>query len=390
MRSIGFAASAFAVAHALRAQPETHRPHDQLEHLTIAQRNAQNAKLASYAHRPLAFLFRFIRRHPLAHAIVLCSVFAAVGCALASQYAIKHLIDVLGEGRHHPGPLWGAFAILVGLIAADNLLWRVGGWVAAHTFVAVTGDLRRDLFQYLSGHSPTYYSEKQPGMLASRITATSNAVYTAENTTAWNVLPPCIAVLGAIVMITAVNPLMAGGLMLCSAILSVVLYRLAGRGSARHHHFATKAASVDGELVDVISNMGARARLRHDDSRAAAFRRDRQSGNGRAPAEPAVSGKAAPAACGDHRAAVGGLAGLGAVAVGSRPCDLRRHRAGQLTRLHDSARHTRSGRGAGRCHAARRAARGSRSHPAGAARHAGSRWRHRARAARRPGRFRRA
>jgi ATP-binding cassette subfamily B protein len=227
-----------------------------LEHLTVAQRNAHNAKLSSYAHRPLAFLSLYIRRHPLAHATVLASVFAAVGCALASQYAIKHLIDVLSAGRHHPGPLWSAFAILVGLIAADNLLWRVGGWVAAHAFVTVTGDLRRDLFQYLSGHSPTYYSEKQPGMLASRITATSNAVYTAENTMAWNVLPPCIAVLGAIVMITVVNPVMAGGLMLSSAILAIVLFKLAGRGSSRHHHFAAKAASVDGELVDVISNMG--------------------------------------------------------------------------------------------------------------------------------------
>jgi ATP-binding cassette, subfamily B, bacterial len=226
-----------------------------LEHLTIAQRNAHNAKLASYAERPLAFLFRFIRRHPLAHAVVLCSVFAAVGCALASQYAIKHLIDVLSQGRHHPGPLWGAFAILVGLIAADNLLWRVGGWFAAHTFVTVTGDLRPDLFQYLSGHSPTYYAEKQPGTLASRITATSNAVYTAENTTAWNVLPPCIAVLGAIVMIITVNPLMAGALLTCSAILAIVLYKLAGRGSARHQNFASKAAAVDGELVDVIGNM---------------------------------------------------------------------------------------------------------------------------------------
>jgi ATP-binding cassette, subfamily B, bacterial len=226
-----------------------------LEHLTIAQRNAHNAKLASYAERPLAFLFRFIRRHPLAHAVVLASVFAAVGCALASQYAIKHLIDVLSQGRHHPGPLWGAFAILVGLIAADNLLWRVGGWFAAHTFVAVTGDLRRDLFQYLSGHSPTYYAEKQPGTLASRITATSNAVYTAENTSAWNVLPPCIAVMGAIVMIVAVNPLMAAALLTCSAILAIVLYKLAGRGSARHQTFASRAAAVDGELVDVIGNM---------------------------------------------------------------------------------------------------------------------------------------
>jgi ATP-binding cassette subfamily B protein len=227
-----------------------------LESLTPAQRNAHNAKLSSYAHRPLAFLFRYIRLHPLAHLVVLGSVLAAVGCALGSQYAIKHLIDVLATGRHHPGPWWSAFALLVGLIAADNLLWRVGGWVAAHTFVAVTGDLRRDLFQYLIGHSPTYYSEKQPGTLASRITATSNAVYTSENTMAWNVLPPCIAVMGAILMIVVVNPLMAAGLLGCSAVLAVVLFKLAGRGSARHHAFAAKAAAVDGELVDVIGNMG--------------------------------------------------------------------------------------------------------------------------------------
>ncbi|KVD13520.1 ABC transporter [Burkholderia ubonensis] len=227
-----------------------------MEALTPAQRNAYNAKLSSYAHRPLAFLFRYIRLHPVAHFIVLFSVLAAVGCALGSQYAIKHLIDVLATGRHHPGPLWSAFALLVGLIAADNLLWRVGGWFAAHTFVAVTGDLRRDLFQYLIGHSPTYYAEKQPGTLASRITATSNAVYTSENTMAWNVLPPCIAVMGAILMIIVVNPMMAAGLLGCSAVLSVVLFRLAGRGSARHHAFAAKAAAVDGELVDVIGNMG--------------------------------------------------------------------------------------------------------------------------------------
>ncbi|AOJ37444.1 MULTISPECIES: ABC transporter ATP-binding protein [Burkholderia] len=227
-----------------------------MESLTPAQRNAHNAKLSSYAHRPIAFLFRYIRLHPVAHLIVLGSVLAAVGCALGSQYAIKHLIDVLATGRHHPGPLWSAFALLVGLIAADNLLWRVGGWFAAHTFVAVTGDLRRDLFQYLIGHSPTYYAEKQPGTLASRITATSNAVYTSENTMAWNVLPPCIAVMGAILMIIVVNPMMAAGLLGCSAVLSVILFKLAGRGSARHHAFAAKAAAVDGELVDVIGNMG--------------------------------------------------------------------------------------------------------------------------------------
>ena len=46
-------------------------PHEQLEHLTVAERNARDAKLSSYADRPLAFLLSYIRRHPFAHAIVL-------------------------------------------------------------------------------------------------------------------------------------------------------------------------------------------------------------------------------------------------------------------------------------------------------------------------------
>ncbi|MGI4812401.1 MAG: ABC transporter ATP-binding protein [Janthinobacterium lividum] len=228
------------------------------EHLSVAERNARNAELSSYADRPLSFLFRYIRRHPWSHAVVMISVLSAVGCALASQYAIKHLIDVLGMGRQASasGTLLDAFLILVGLIAADNMLWRIGGWVGSHAFVKVTGDLRRDLFRYLSGHAPTYFSEKQPGMLASRITATSNATYIAENTFSWNVLPPCLAVTGAILMVIAVNPIMAAGLLVTSAILAAVLFKLAGRGTQRHHVFATKAAAVDGELVDVIGNMG--------------------------------------------------------------------------------------------------------------------------------------
>jgi ATP-binding cassette subfamily B protein len=47
--------------------------------------------------------------------------------------------------------------------------------------VGVTGDLRRDIFRHLTGHAPNYFSDRLPGMLTSRITATSNAVFTVEN-----------------------------------------------------------------------------------------------------------------------------------------------------------------------------------------------------------------
>src|SRR3954465_9017720 len=155
---------------------------------------------------PIGFLWHYVRCHPWGHATVFFSVLIAVVCAVSTQYGLKHLIDIVAAGPQHDGRIWWAFALLCSLVAADNLLWRVGGWAAAYTFVAVTGDVRRDLFSHLSGHSPSYFAERLPGALASRITATSNAVFTTENTGSWNVLPPCVGVGCSIIFICSRDP----------------------------------------------------------------------------------------------------------------------------------------------------------------------------------------
>jgi ATP-binding cassette, subfamily B, bacterial len=209
--------------------------------------------LIGYANRPISFILLYMRRHLVAHAVVFGAVTAAVGCAIGSQWGVKHLVDTLAGGRN--GPIWSAFGIVTGLIAADNLLWRVGGWMASHGFVRVTGDVRRDLFQHLTGHSPAFFADRLPGMLASRVSATANAIYTVENALAWNVLPPMLAVAGAILMLMQIAPPMAVSLIGVSAVLAVVLIRLAARGGGLHHDYAANAAAVDGELVDVINNM---------------------------------------------------------------------------------------------------------------------------------------
>jgi ATP-binding cassette, subfamily B, bacterial len=203
--------------------------------------------------RPVAFMIGYVKRHALAHIVVLVSVLAAVAASIASQYAIKHLVDTLTAGHH--AEVWMAFGTLATLILADNMLWRIGGWMATHCFVAVTGDLRRDLFQHLTGHAPSYFVDRPPGTLAGRITATGNAIYTVENTFAWNLLPPMLAVLGSIAVMVTVSPLMAIVLVVVSGSIAWVLSRLAERGRPLHHQYAADAAAVDGELVDVINNM---------------------------------------------------------------------------------------------------------------------------------------
>ena len=210
-------------------------------------------ELDKLATRPLLFMLRYIRGHAPSHIIILVSVIAAVACATLSQYAVKHLVDVLSAHDTHGA--WMAFILLAGLITADNACWRIGGWVATHSFVAVTGDMRRDLFQHLTGHAPAYFVDRQPGTLAGRITATANAIFQVENTCAWNVLPPAFAVMFSIVMLAGISPMMALVLVLVASTLGMVLARMAAAGRDLHRDYATTAANVDGELVDVINNM---------------------------------------------------------------------------------------------------------------------------------------
>jgi ATP-binding cassette subfamily B protein len=200
-------------------------------------------------------VLRYLRQRPASHVIILTAVVAAVGCSVGTQYGVKSLVDSLSAGPSHSGGVWLAFIFLMSLIAADNFLWRIASWTASYTFVGVTGDLRRDIFRHLTGHAPSYFSDRLPGMLTSRITATSNAVYTVENMFVWNVLPPCMATVAAIALIGTVSPYMAGGLIVIAGAMVIAMFHLAAAGKPLHDEFANKAAAVDGEMVDVINNM---------------------------------------------------------------------------------------------------------------------------------------
>jgi ATP-binding cassette, subfamily B, bacterial len=239
------------IAHKPRVLPFSLRRVMSLRILRITAIN----DVSRYADRPIAFALRFVYRRWAAHAAILAAVLAAVGCSVGTQYGIKLLVDTLAHPANEANRAWPAFGLVVALIAADSVLWRLAGLVANSAFVGVTGDLRRDLFRHLTGHAPGYFAERMPGTLASRITATSNAVFAVENMFVWNVLPPCAATAVAISLVGTVSASMAIVLMPVAGVMVIALFRLAAAGQSLHHDFADKAAAVDGEMVDVITNM---------------------------------------------------------------------------------------------------------------------------------------
>jgi ATP-binding cassette, subfamily B, bacterial len=211
-------------------------------------------ELTKYSCRPLAFFGRYVQMRPASHAAIIGAVLCAVGFSVSTQYGIKTLVDALSRTSGSASP-WFAFCLVVFFIAADNFCWRAAGWIASYTFVRVTGDVRADLFRHLTGHAPSYFQKRLPGVLTSRVTATSNAIFSVENMFVWNVAPPCVATIGAIIYLATVNIWMAVSLALVSCGVILAIFRIAAAGKPLHHDFADKAATVDGEMIDVIGNI---------------------------------------------------------------------------------------------------------------------------------------
>src|SRR6202167_4255677 len=204
----------------------------------------------------IRFLARYVRARVFHSSIVLSAVLAAVICAVGSQYAVKNLVDVLSTKGPAAYTLWSAVAVLLALVAGDNLLWRLAGWVSTHAFVAVGGDIRLDLFNHLSGQGTHYFVERLPGALAGRITAAANAAWTIENSLTWTTIPPGAAVVGSILILGTINWYLTVVLLVVVGGLGVSIGRLAAHGSHLHQSFAGHAAHVSGDLSDIVSNIG--------------------------------------------------------------------------------------------------------------------------------------
>jgi ATP-binding cassette subfamily B protein len=202
------------------------------------------------------FLGRYVRRRFFSHFVVVAAMLAAVLCNVGSQYAVKHLVDVLSTHQPPPPVLWGAVAILLGLVAGDNVLWRIAGWASTHAFVAVGGDIRMELFDHLSGHGTRYFVDQFPGALAGRITAAANAAWLIESSLTWNTIPPGIAVIASIFVLGTINWHLTAVLLVVVSVLGALIAWWASRGRELHQNFAGHAAHVSGDLTDVVSNMG--------------------------------------------------------------------------------------------------------------------------------------
>ncbi len=222
---------------------------------------AAPARRGGGATEPLSagpFLRRYLRRWR-GHVIALAAlVAAAASCAVAVQYVMKLLIDVMAAGPAAGGQaVQLVLAGFLALIAMESVLWRVTGWLCCRTTIGIGLDMRIDLFDRLSGQSMRYFAENLAGSLGQRVTATAGNVGALMNTIIWRIAPPSIDFLGAVIVFATIDGWMAAALGLFVLVAVPVLIAFGERGRPLHRAYAAEAGQAAGELTDVITNMWA-------------------------------------------------------------------------------------------------------------------------------------
>ncbi len=246
-----------------------------MRELTLPPKVGEKGLLDRYLSSPLQFIAHYVAQRPGPFWFLLTLAVSASCCAVAAQYAMKLLIDAMAAKPPMLSQVYLALGGFLVLIAAESGFWRIAGWTGARTTIGVGVDMRLDLFAHLAGHSIRYFSEQPAGSLGQRITSTAGAFGALTNRLVWDVAPPLISLIGALIIFSALDPSMTA--VLCAfvgvTIAALVIFGL--RGRELHRHYAREASVVGGELMDVISNIYAvksfSARQRERSRLASAF-----------------------------------------------------------------------------------------------------------------------
>ncbi|HSP57853.1 MAG TPA: ABC transporter ATP-binding protein, partial [Halomonas sp.] len=205
--------------------------------------------------RPVAFLMRYVRIRPWQFGLLATLVISAAACAVAVQYGMKLLVDGMADQERSLASVWTPFMLFIGLIGIENVLWRSSGWLGCRTIVKTCADLRVDLFTHLTGHSMRYFGSHHTGALGTRISATGGSSGSIMSTMTWNITPPCVDFIGAVVIFAIIDWRMAAALVVFVGVVAAIIIGFGIRGRHLHQEFARQSSQIGGEVVDLVSNV---------------------------------------------------------------------------------------------------------------------------------------
>jgi ATP-binding cassette subfamily B protein len=207
----------------------------------------------------LHFFFYFVKKQPIAFSFLFLAPLAVILEINVIPYALKMLIDAVVSYQDDKSliakemfqALWiGSFAWIV-LIA----ILRVQHWWQAYVIPNFEADIRISVLESSILHSYNYFTNRQTGNIANKISDIPRAIEAIRGIIYWNGVPIFAIILVALVMMSTINPIFAWILgVWVFAHLATTFYFVKFVNQASKKNAEDKSI-LNGSIVDTISNI---------------------------------------------------------------------------------------------------------------------------------------
>jgi ATP-binding cassette subfamily B protein len=206
--------------------------------------------------KPLARLLPFITRYRLKVVIALLALLVAAGATLIIPVAARRVIDN-GFTNANAALVNDYFAAMLAVVLALAVGSAVRFYYVTWLGERVVADVRDTLFAHLLKLSPGFYESQKTGEVVSRLTADTTQIKAAFSSTASIALRNMVMLVGAMAMMIATSPRLAGLALLAIplVVLPLVLYGRRVRALSRQAQdtLAASAAFAQERLAAVAT-----------------------------------------------------------------------------------------------------------------------------------------
>ncbi len=208
---------------------------------------------------PLRPLLPYALRYKRTIALAFAALIAAAGATLTLPAAVRGMIDH-GFSADSAGAVNAYFGAMIGVAATLALASATRYYFVMTLGERVVADLRADLFKHLTSLDAAFFDTAKTGELLSRLTADTTLLKSAFGSSASVALRNIFMFIGAVVMMFATSPKLAG--LALAAIPVIVLPLIAsGRSVRRRSKHAqdmlAHAAAYAGENLSAVRAMQA-------------------------------------------------------------------------------------------------------------------------------------
>lgn len=202
-----------------------------------------------------AFLLRYARRHTGLFGCVLLAVGGGATCAVIAQYGLKLLVDGMTAPDPDRDRVFVLLAVFLGILALEQALLRLGGWLGSHLVIRWANDVRLDLFEAVAGRPWSFFNGQASGALAGRVVSAATSATAVLRTVVWNLVPPVADLAGSIIVLAAIDWRLSAALVVASGAITWFMHARGRRGLPLHEAYHGEAAAVSGDLADVLGNI---------------------------------------------------------------------------------------------------------------------------------------